>query len=85
MFGRDERQTAYSYAAPAIQEHVPAGRYLPVHGAAKTTPRYTGTRVSTLARRALRTARSRNAFTSSTPMAKHGKRCIRWSRSPTAA
>ena len=81
-FGRDDAAAAYSYAAPAIHEHVPAGRYLHVHGAATATRRSIATRASSSARRASPTARSRSASTSSTPTARPGKRSIRWSSEP---
>jgi hypothetical protein len=52
---------------------------------ATAMPRSTATSVLTLARRASQAARSPSACTSSTPTAFPGRRCIRWSCSPTAA
>jgi hypothetical protein len=87
-FGRDDAATAYSYAAPAIRSMFPqADIFIGMVKRKYTgnTPRSIATGASNLARRRCRTARSRSAFTSSTPMARRGRRCTRWSNNPTAA
>jgi hypothetical protein len=81
-FSRDDPAAAYSHAAPAIQGVFPDLKASWPWSDADT-PRSRATRVLNSAKPAQPTARSHSAFTSSTPTACHGRRCIRWSFSRT--
>jgi hypothetical protein len=71
--GRDDAATAYSYAAPAIQEIFPQADFFMamVRGSYAPVYRHKSFEFGT--------------FTSSMPRACRGRRSIRWSGSPTAA
>ena len=82
--GRDDAAAAYSYAAPAIRDVFPRADIFMDMVRRSYAPVYRHKSFEFGEARAS-AARSRSAFTSSTPTAYPGKRCTRWSWSPTAA
>jgi len=83
-FPRDDAAAAYSYAAPGIRQIFPQADVFMSMVQHAYTPVYRHKSFE-LARRRRPAARSPSASTSSTTMAKPGRRSIRWSNNPTAA
>ena len=82
-FGRDDAAAAYSHAAPEIRQQFPQADSF-MQWSSRAIHRSTATRALNSAKRARTVAGWRSASTSSTTMARPGKRCIRWSSNPTA-
>ena len=82
-FGRDDATAAYSHAAPAIKQIFPQADIFMMMVQQAYPPVYRHKSFE-FVRRARPAARSPSASTSSTPMARPGRRFTRWSNNPTA-
>jgi hypothetical protein len=84
-FGRDDAAAAYSYAAPAIRGMFPQADIFMSMVRNSYAPVYRHRSFEFGEARVSDGQIAQQRFTSSTPTAAHGKRCIRWSFNPTAA